>query len=57
MAMSHRRIDLSSDPEAIVSPSGDQAMVEIPAKWPSNTCKHLTEWTSQILIVESAAEP
>ena len=52
---SHNRIDLSSEPEASVLPSGDQAMVEMPARWPSNVCKCLPVAVSQILMVASAA--
>lgn len=55
--MSHKRIDLSSDPEAMVLLSGDQAKVEIPARWPSRTLRHLPVEVSQILIVASAAIP
>lgn len=48
-------MDLSSEPEASVLLSGDQAMVEIPARWPSNVCRCLPVAVSQILMVASAA--
>lgn len=53
---SHNRIDLSSDPEAKVLESGLQAMVEMPAKWPSKVWRCLPEEVSHILIVVSAAD-
>ena len=52
---SHKRIDLSSEPEASVLLSGDQAIVEMPARWPSSVCRCLPVAVSQILIVASAA--
>ena len=53
---SHNLIDLSSEPEAIVLLSGDQASVDTPARWPSSVCKLLPLAVSQILIVASAAD-
>lgn len=32
----HRRMVLSSEPDAMVAPSGLHAMVDTPARWPSN---------------------
>lgn len=52
---SHKRIDLSSDPEARVLESGLQAMVEIPAKCPSSICNCFPVARSQTLMVASAA--
>ena len=52
---SHNRIDLSSEPEASVLPSGDHAMVEMPARWPSSMCNCFPVAVSQILMVASAA--
>ena len=52
---SHNRMDLSSEPEASVLLSGDQAIVEMPARWPSNVCRCLPVAVSQILMVASAA--
>ena len=52
---SHNRMDLSSEPEASVLLSGDQAMVEMPARWPSKVCRCLPVAVSQILMVASAA--
>lgn len=49
-----RRIDLSSEPEAITRPSGLQAIVEIPARCPSKTWITFPVEASQILIVASA---
>lgn len=56
MSTSQRRIDLSSLPDARVFESGDQAMIEIPAKWPSSVCRCFPVAVSQILIVASAAD-
>ena len=55
VATSQRRIDLSSEPEAIDFESGDQAKVDIPAKCPSKTWMHLPVLVSQSLRVASAA--
>ena len=49
-------MDLSSEPEARVRESGDQAMVEMPARWPSSVWRALPVPVSQILIVASAAD-
>ena len=48
-------MDLSSEPEASVLLSGDHAMVDMPARWPSNVCRCLPVAVSQILMVASAA--
>ena len=48
-------MDLSSEPEASVLLSGDQAIVEMPARWPSRVCRCLPVAVSQILMVASAA--
>ena len=53
---SHNLIDLSSEPEARVWLSGDQAIVEMPARWPSNVCRCLPVVVSQILMDASAAD-
>ena len=53
---SHNRIDLSSEPEANVFESGLQAIVEIPARWPSRMCNCFPVFVSHILIVASAAD-
>ena len=52
---SHKRIDLSSEPEARVLESGLHAIVEIPAKCPSSTCNCFPVARSQTLMVASAA--
>ena len=54
--ISHRRMDLSSDPEASVLESGLQAIVDIPARCPSSMCSCLPLRVSHILIVASAAK-
>lgn len=46
---------LSSEPEARVRPSGDQARVEMPARWPVSVCRCLPVDVDQILMVASAA--
>ena len=51
-----RRMDLSSEPEARILLSGDQARVEMPARWPWRVCRGLPLEASQILIVASAAK-
>lgn len=56
MEVSQRRMDLSSEPEAKVRESGDHAIVEMPARWPSRVCRALPVEVSQILIVASAAD-
>ena len=48
-------MDLSSEPEASVLLSGDHAIVEMPARWPSKVCRCLPVAVSQILMVASAA--
>lgn len=53
----HSQMDLSSDPDAMVLLSGDQARADMPARWPSSTCIHLPVAKSQTLTVASAAEP
>lgn len=53
---SHNRIDLSSEPEARMLESGDQAMVDIPARWPSSVCSSRPVCASQIFIVQSAEQ-
>ena len=55
MGTSQRRIDLSSEPEAMVRESEDQAMVLMPARWPSSVWSSLPVGASHILIVPSAA--
>jgi hypothetical protein len=50
----HNRMLLSSEPEASRLESGDQAMVFIPARWPSSVCSRLPVMESQILTVQSA---
>ena len=52
---SQSRIDLSSEPEAMVLLSGDHAKVEMPARWPSSVWRCLPLLASQILMVASAA--
>lgn len=47
---------MSSLPEASILESGDQAIVETPARCPSNVCRWLPVAVSQILMVASAAE-
>ena len=53
----HRRMVLSSDPEAIVAASGLQAIVDTPAKWPSNVWISFPDSVSQTLIAPSAPAP
>ena len=53
----HRRMVLSSDPEAIVAASGLQEMVDTPAKWPSNVWISFPDNVSQTLIAPSAPTP
>ncbi len=55
VATCHSRMDLSSEPEASNVESGLQAMVEIPARWPSRVCSCFPVAASHILIVPSAA--
>lgn len=50
----HSRMDLSSDPDAIIAPSGLHDMDDIPAKWPSNVCISLPVKVSQTLTAPSA---
>jgi len=53
--MSQRRMDLSSEPEAMVLESGLHAMVDTPARWPSSVCECFPVVASQILMVASEA--
>jgi hypothetical protein len=50
----HSRMVLSSDPDAIVAPSGLQDIVEIPARWPSNVWMSFPLCVSQTLTAPSA---
>jgi hypothetical protein len=52
--ISHRRILLSSEPDAMMLESGDQAMVDMPARWPSSVCSSFPDALSQTLTVQSA---
>lgn len=38
VVVDQRRMDLSSEPVARVRESGDQARVEMPARWPWRVC-------------------
>lgn len=50
-----RRMDLSSEPEAMKVPSGLQDSVDIPPRWPSKVCMSLPVEEFQTRIVASAA--
>lgn len=50
----HNRIVLSSDPDAMVAPSGLHEMVEMPARWPSKVWISLPLRVSQTLTAASA---
>jgi hypothetical protein len=51
-----RRMDLSSEPEASRRESGDQARMEIPARWPSSVCSRVPEEADQSFMVQSEEE-
>lgn len=47
-------MDLSSEPDAIVDPSGLHDSVDMPARWPSNVCMSFPDDTFHTFIVASA---
>ena len=49
-------MDLSSEPEARVMLSGDQAMVLMPARWARRVCRWVPWGSDQIFIVASEEE-
>lgn len=54
MLTSHSRILLSSLPEARILESGDQEIVDIPARWPRSVCCSKPVEVSQSFILQSA---
>ena len=52
--VSHRRMLLTSEPEARILLSGDYESVLMPARWPSRVCWSAPLGKAQILTVQSA---
>lgn len=53
----HSRIVLSSDPEAMVAPSGLHDIVDIPARCPSKVCINFPVFAPQTFTAPSAPTP